>query len=86
MYAEKRRRPEAAAEQATETLGRDLGKVAIPDSILHKPGPLTPEEAHLLRHDTAIGYRILHAAPPLRPVADIVRRVGERWDGRGYPR
>jgi two-component system cell cycle response regulator len=59
--------------------------VAIPDSILHKPGPLTPEEARLLRHHTAIGYRILHAAPALRPVAEIVRRVSERWDGRGYP-
>jgi two-component system cell cycle response regulator len=64
---------------------RDLGKVAIPDSILHKREPLTPDEAHPLRHHTAIGYRVLHAAPALRPVADIVRPVSERWDGRGYP-
>jgi putative nucleotidyltransferase with HDIG domain len=63
----------------------DIGKVAIPDSILEKPEALTPEEWRCMRQHTILGERILSAAPALRPVAAIVRATHERWDGRGYP-
>jgi two-component system cell cycle response regulator len=63
----------------------DIGKVAIPDAILNKPGPLTEEEWGFMRRHTLIGERILGAAPALRPVAKLVRSSHERWDGSGYP-
>jgi diguanylate cyclase (GGDEF)-like protein len=63
----------------------DIGKVAIPDAILNKPGPLDDAEWDFMRRHTVIGERILGAAPALRPVAKIVRSSHERWDGTGYP-
>jgi two-component system cell cycle response regulator len=63
----------------------DIGKVAIPDAILTKPGPLDEEEWSFMRRHTLIGERILGAAPALRPVATIVRSSHEHWDGKGYP-
>jgi HD-GYP domain-containing protein (c-di-GMP phosphodiesterase class II) len=63
----------------------DIGKVGIPDEILHKPGPLNEAEWQFMRQHTVLGERILNAAPALRPVAVIVRSTHERWDGRGYP-
>jgi len=63
----------------------DIGKVAIPDEILHKPTSLTDDEWALMRQHTIIGERILAAAPALRPVARLVRSSHERWDGKGYP-
>jgi two-component system, cell cycle response regulator len=63
----------------------DIGKMAIPDAVLHKPGPLTPEEMELIRRHTLIGERILDSAPAMSPVARIVRSSHERWDGAGYP-
>jgi diguanylate cyclase (GGDEF)-like protein/putative nucleotidyltransferase with HDIG domain len=63
----------------------DIGKVAIPDEILHKPGPLTDEEWVLMREHPVIGERILRVLPGLGTVARIVRHEHERWDGRGYP-
>jgi two-component system cell cycle response regulator len=63
----------------------DIGKIAIPEEILHKPGPLDPDEWAFIRRHTVIGERILGAAPALRPVARIVRSTHERWDGGGYP-
>jgi HD-GYP domain-containing protein (c-di-GMP phosphodiesterase class II) len=63
----------------------DIGKIAIPDGILSKPGPLDAEEWTLMRQHTIIGQRILSAAPALQPVANIVRATHERYDGRGYP-
>ncbi len=63
----------------------DIGKVAIPDSILAKPGPLDEQEWALMRRHTLLGERILSAAPALGGVAAIVRSSHERWDGRGYP-
>jgi two-component system cell cycle response regulator len=59
--------------------------MAIPDAVLHKPGPLTPEEMELIRRHTLIGERILDSAPAMSPVARIVRSSHERWDGAGYP-
>ena len=63
----------------------DIGKMAIPDAILNKPGPLDEEEWAFMRRHTVIGERILAAAPALEPVARLVRASHERWDGRGYP-
>jgi putative nucleotidyltransferase with HDIG domain len=63
----------------------DIGKVAIPDEILHKPGPLTDQEWLLMREHPVIGERILRVVPGLGTVARIVRHEHERWDGRGYP-
>jgi HD-GYP domain-containing protein (c-di-GMP phosphodiesterase class II) len=63
----------------------DIGKVAIPDAIIDKPGPLTDEEwAYMCRH-SVIGERILSAAPALGPAARLVRSTHEAWDGSGYP-
>lgn len=63
----------------------DVGKMAIPDAILAKPGPLTDDEWKFLRRHTLIGERILQAAPALSHVAGIVRSSHERFDGSGYP-
>jgi HD-GYP domain-containing protein (c-di-GMP phosphodiesterase class II) len=63
----------------------DVGKVAIPDAILGKPGPLTDEEWTFVRRHTVIGERIILAAPALARVATLVRSSHERWDGMGYP-
>lgn len=63
----------------------DLGKLAVPDQILNKPGPLSESEWELMHQHTIIGERILAAAPALRPVALLVRSSHERWDGQGYP-
>jgi diguanylate cyclase (GGDEF)-like protein len=63
----------------------DIGKIAIPDEVLHKPGPLDDAEWELMRQHTEIGERILTAAPAMLPVAKLVRSSHERWDGTGYP-
>ncbi len=63
----------------------DIGKVAIPDAILNKPGPLDEDEWEIVRQQTILGARILSSAPALVPVARIVRASHERWDGEGYP-
>lgn len=63
----------------------DIGKVGIPDYILFKPGPLTPEERiHMQRH-AEIGYRIAQSAPDLLPISDWILKHHEHWDGTGYP-
>jgi two-component system, cell cycle response regulator len=63
----------------------DIGKIAIPDEILHKRGSLSAEEWALMRKHTLIGERVLEAAPALGQVAKVVRSTHERWDGEGYP-
>ena len=63
----------------------DIGKLAVPDKILDKPGPLDPPEREFIERHTLVGERILSAAPSLKPVARIVRTSHERWDGAGYP-
>jgi diguanylate cyclase (GGDEF)-like protein len=63
----------------------DVGKVAVPDAILTKPGPLDDEEWAFIRRHTIIGQRIIGAAPALTRVATLVRHSHERWDGAGYP-
>jgi two-component system cell cycle response regulator len=63
----------------------DIGKMAIPDAILNKPGPLDDREWRFMRRHTIIGEDILNVAPALQPVAVLVRASHERWDGNGYP-
>ena len=63
----------------------DVGKVAVPDAILHKAGPLDEVEWSFMRQHTIVGDRILSAAPALEPVAKLVRASHERYDGSGYP-
>ncbi len=66
----------------------DVGKMAIPDAILLKPGKLTPEEFTIMKTHTEIGYKILSASKRkmLKMAADIAYSHHERWDGTGYPR
>ncbi len=73
----------AVIEQAAAL--HDLGKVAVPDAILAKPGPLEEQEWEFIRQHTLIGERILSVAPALAPAARIVRASHERIDGTGYP-
>jgi putative nucleotidyltransferase with HDIG domain len=63
----------------------DVGKMAIPAAILEKPGPLSTHEREFLDRHTIIGARILHAAPDLSQLSDVVRSSHERIDGKGYP-
>ena len=63
----------------------DIGKAAVPDDLLAKPGPLDPDEWEIMRRHPAAGERILRAAPALAGVARIVRSSHERVDGVGYP-
>jgi diguanylate cyclase (GGDEF)-like protein len=63
----------------------DVGKLAIPNEILHKPGPLTDEEWLVMAEHPAIGERILRRTPQLGHLAPVVRHEHERWDGDGYP-
>lgn len=64
----------------------DIGKMALPDSILLKPGPLTPEEEALMRQHPQFAYDMLSPIEFLRPALDIPYCHHERWDGQGYPR
>lgn len=63
----------------------NLGKVGIPDSILWKNGPLTEDEWGIIKQHPEIGYRIASSSPDLAPVAPLILRHHERWDGTGYP-
>ena len=75
-----RRQAELAA------LLHDVGKIAIPNEIITKPGALSPEERAVMETHTVEGQRLLHrVGGALREVGDIVRACHERWDGGGYP-
>jgi diguanylate cyclase (GGDEF)-like protein len=63
----------------------DIGKIAIPDSILFKPGPLDPEEMSFMRRHTLIGARIVAAVPSLAQLGPMIRSSHEFWNGAGYP-
>ena len=73
----------------------DIGKVAIPDRILLKPGPLTPPERGVMQTHTVVGHQLLQSVRRLAPstragdldmAAEIALNHHERWDGKGYPR
>ncbi|WP_259313826.1 HD-GYP domain-containing protein [Capillimicrobium parvum] len=63
----------------------DIGKVAVPDAILYKPEPLTPEERTLMARHPDIGAQILRGIEFLGEAKAVVRHHHERWDGDGYP-
>jgi HD-GYP domain-containing protein (c-di-GMP phosphodiesterase class II) len=63
----------------------DIGKIAIPDAILSKPGPLDKDEWDFMHQHTILGERIVSAAPSLATVGRLIRSSHERWDGEGYP-
>jgi diguanylate cyclase (GGDEF)-like protein len=77
--------PEGLDEVTRAAELHDVGKMAVPDAILDKPGALDPVEWSFMRRHPLIGERILLAAPALRPVARLVRSSHERFDGSGYP-
>jgi len=63
----------------------DIGKIAIPNAILNKPGKYSPEEWETLKRHSEIGYRIALSSPELAPVAEAILFHHEHWDGQGYP-
>ena len=81
------------SEEFTETITiasamHDIGKIGIPDAILHKPGPLNPEECKIIESHTTIGAKILRGTsfPLLKMASSIALTHHERWDGSGYPK
>ncbi len=64
----------------------DIGKIGVPDSILHKTGPLNDEEWKIMRQHPVYAFQLLSAIPNLRPTVDIPYCHHEKWDGTGYPR
>jgi len=69
----------------TAALLHDIGKLAVPDHILSKPGPLTPEEFQKVQAHPQVGADIIATVPFPYPVAPLILSHHERWDGRGYP-
>jgi diguanylate cyclase len=63
----------------------DVGKIQVPDAVLNKPGPLSPEENDVIRRHAVWGAETLSRIPGLEAVATVVRYHHERWDGAGYP-
>lgn len=93
LYAERLARELGLDEEFVETIKvasamHDVGKIGIPDSILLKPGPLTPAEFDVIKSHCSIGEHILHGStfPMLQMAASIALNHHERWDGSGYPR
>ena len=64
----------------------DIGKIGVPDTVLHKPGPLIGEEWAIMKKHPEIGAEIVAPIRKLRPVAEIILAHQERYDGSGYPR
>ena len=69
----------------TAALLHDIGNMAVPEHILAKPGPLTPEEFERVKIHPRVGAEILRDVPFAAPVAELVLAHHERWDGMGYP-
>ena len=90
-YAEQIARALRLPREQVETIRlaarvHDLGKVGIPDEVLHKPGKLEPDEWELMQQHAEKGYHILSRFPTYRDGRELVRAHHERWDGKGYPR
>jgi diguanylate cyclase (GGDEF)-like protein len=78
--------PESAIEDLRYGgIFHDIGKIAVPDAIINKPGPLTDEEFEVIKEHPAAGAEILAPVPFLYGVRTIVRHAHEHWDGSGYP-
>ena len=75
----------AMDELALLAMLHDIGKVGIKESVLQKPGTLTPEEWEEMKRHPQIGYRIAANTPELATVAEYILWHHERWDGKGYP-
>src|SRR5262245_33356854 len=69
----------------TAALLHDIGKLAVPEHILSKPGPLTPEEFQKIRAHPKVGADIISEVPFPYPVSPLILSHHERWDGKGYP-
>jgi len=78
--------PQLLPQIARAAFLHDIGKMAIPDQILRKPGPLTTEEREIMRTHCEIGYNMVTRIPFLREAAEIVLSHQEYYDGTGYPR
>jgi putative nucleotidyltransferase with HDIG domain len=78
--------PDVISTLARGAFLHDIGKMAIPDAILRKPGRLDEGEVTRIREHSYLGYRMLKKIPFLTEVADIVYAHQEHWDGSGYPR
>jgi HD-GYP domain-containing protein (c-di-GMP phosphodiesterase class II) len=76
---------EALAELEMAASFHDLGKSAIPDRVLQKPGALDPSEWRVMRSHAEAGAELLRYLPDCAAIAPIVRHHHERWDGYGYP-
>ncbi len=91
MYPEYRLSKEEIGKIVTSSVLHDVGKIAIPDNILNKPGRLTKEEFEIMKQHTTKGCEILQKIPHIMDQGlydysyDICRHHHERWDGRGYP-
>ena len=70
---------------ADGALLHDIGKIGVPDAILHKPGPLTEDEWHTMRRHPQIGQQMLGGIDFLAEAVRVVGQHHERWDGAGYP-
>lgn len=77
--------PEQAKVMERGSILHDIGKIGISDTILLKPGPLTPTEWETMRLHPDIGARIIEGIPFLKDALPVIRYHQERWDGTGYP-
>src|SRR5215213_6503422 len=89
LSAQVARRLDLTARQIAETervaMLHDVGKVAVPDHILQKPGPLDEHERRLIEEHPVVGAKIVRSIAGLAHLAPAIRAGHERWDGRGYP-
>lgn len=77
--------PEQLRALAQGTVVHDVGKIQIPDSILNKPGRLTPQERSVIETHPVIGYEMCKRVGFMQEELDVIRSHHERWDGSGYP-
>jgi len=77
---------EEIKELKTVGLLHDIGKIAIDESVLNKPGKLTEDEWNLIKSHPEVGYRILSTVNHMSEMAEFVLAHHERWDGKGYPK
>lgn len=77
--------PKSILSIGTAALLHDIGKIAIPDALLHKVGPLSPTERSLVQQHPELGMQILEISPFLQELIPAIRHHHERWDGTGYP-
>jgi putative nucleotidyltransferase with HDIG domain len=78
-------RPDEVSRISTAALLHDIGKIAIPDSILNKKGKLSPEDWEVIKSHPRLGANIVANVPSLVPCGDGILYHHERWDGSGYP-